>query len=174
MTTDNNATLTATAQPTIESVMATITFLLRQAPTQSKYAGTLCAELRTTDNVKLLKALATLGLWHPSEECAVEVLETFQHWQKNYKILRFRSTPEVYRQLHEMCAQGDDDFGLVTDRHLASLSVDTAIEALIEGHDKNELKAMAGQINPNYNAVIGRNPNKEKLAQFICGHATAA
>lgn len=166
---DTNMTVDTTATtPTVTE----LTFLLREAPAKSAFAGTLCAELRATSrSQKILQSLADLGLWHPTEECAVNVIETWSSATKNYKILRFTASPEVYRQLHELCSPGDEDFAKVTDRHMAALSVPVAITALVSDHDKATLKAMAAVINENYVAAIGRNPSKKKLAEFICAQA---
>ena len=168
MTTDNIAT-TPTA---IE-----LTFLLREAPAKSAFAGQLCAELRATSrSVKILRILSGLGLWHPTDDCAVNVLEKWSSGQKDYKILRFTSTPEVYRQLHELCSEGENvpghaDFATVTNRHLAAMSIPTAIETLIADHHKKKLISMATAVNPDFHQRIGKNPNKRKLAEFICAYA---
>jgi hypothetical protein len=164
---------TATAPTAME-----LTFILREAPTQSKIAGHLCAELRSTSpSIKILKILSSLGLWHPTEDCTINILEMWSSKQKHYKILRFTASPEVYRRLHELCSAGEsnvpghEDFAAVTERHLAALSVPVAITALVDEHDKATLKAMAATISDNYATVTGRNPSKKRLAEFICAHA---
>jgi hypothetical protein len=165
-------TVTAIDTTATTATIAELTFLLREAPAKSAFAGTFCAELRATSrNQKILKSLAELGLWHPTEECAINVIETWSNTQKNYKILRFTASPEVYRQLHELCSPGDEDFARVTDRHMAALSVPVAIESLVKDCDKATLKAMAAHISDSYATVTGREPSKKKLAEFICAHA---
>jgi hypothetical protein len=166
--------MTVTAINTIATTatITELTFLLREAPAKSKFAGTLCAELRATSrNQKILKSLAELGLWHPTEECAVNVIETWSNAQKNYKILRFTASAEVYRQLHELCSPGDEDFARVTNRHMALLSIPVAVNSLVTDYDKTTLKAMAQTIAEDYTATTGRNPSKKRLAEFICAHA---
>jgi hypothetical protein len=155
------------------ATMAELTFALREAPSRSRWAGQLMAEVRATSpEIKLLKAMLGLGLWHPTDECAINVMETYRHPVKLYKILRFTASPEVYRQLHELCSPPtEEDIARLTDSHIARLSVPTAIEALVSDHSKDTLKAMAAVVNPNYSSIIGKNPNKRKLAELICSQA---
>jgi hypothetical protein len=158
----------------ITPTAAELTFLLRHAPKRSAYAGHLCAELRATSrHQKILKTLFDMELWHPTEECEINVLETWRSPNNTYRILRFTASVEVYRLLHSVCSPGDEDFARITDAHLAELSIPVAIEELVK-HSKTELKGMAAVIDADYGSIIGRNPNKKKLAEFICGHAVAA
>jgi hypothetical protein len=171
MTTTTTATDTIATTPTASE----LTFLLRHAPKRSAYAGNLCAELRATSRQqKILKTLFEMELWHPTEECEINVLETWRNPNNTYRILRFTASVEVYRLLHSVCSPGDEDFARVTDAHLAELSIPVAIEELVEQNSKNQLKGMAAAINADYGSIIGRNPSKRKLAEFICGHAVAA
>lgn len=162
MTTENTAT----------ALICELTFVLREAPKRSAYAGQLCAELRATSpGQKILKSLRELGLWHPSEECQVNVLETWSNTQKHYKILRFTASAEVYRQLHELCSPPDlEDLAQLTNQHIASLSVPVAIEAL-SGYTKVQLKAMAALVDPDYAHKLGKKATNRKLAEFICANA---
>lgn len=150
-----------------------LTFALREAPSRSKWAGQVMAEVRATSpEIKLLQAMSNLGLWHPTEECQINVMEMYKHPIKQYKILRFTASPEVYRQLHELCSPPTDEtIARLTNSHLARLSVPVAINTLMSDYDKATLKAMASTVNPSYSAVIGKNPSKKKLAEFICAQA---
>lgn len=146
-----------------------ITFVLREAPSRSKWAGHLMAEIRATDNsIKLLKAMRDLGLWHPTEECKINVMETYRSAIKGYKILRFTADAETYRLLHGLCSPAtEEDIAKLTDAHMARLSIPAAIDELTNNHSRKDLVAMSKQLDAGW---IRRNSraNKRMIAEFIC------
>lgn len=149
-----------------------LTFVLREAPTRSAYAGQLCAEVRTTTkSQKIIPVLKSLGLLD-DEQPKVNILEKWTHPAIGWKLLRFSASPEVYRQLHELCSPSDiEDIARLTDAHMAELSQPAAYEEMIATCNNKELTAIAKHL-PGFDQ-LGKRPSKRKLAEFIINMSDA-
>jgi hypothetical protein len=143
-----------------------LTFVLREAPTQSGYAGQLCGEVRVTGNGRIIPVLRQMGLID-DESPRMNILEKYQG--NGFKILRFVADAETYRYLHSVCSPSNiEEVARITDAHLANLSIPTA-EAELMKYTRPQLKQIAMQL-PSYE-TLGSRPSKKKLAQFITNAA---
>lgn len=152
-----------------------LTFIIREAPIRSKFAGVLCAEVRTTERGhKITPHLRKLGLLDDLDsKINIEQVETWQHPTIGWKLFRFPVAsvdPDVLYLLHEQCSQSDvEGFVLSTEKYLAEVSKPLAIDELVAQYSKQQLKDMAKYL-PGYDA-LGKNPNKTKLATLIAAAA---
>jgi len=143
--------------------MEELTFVMRPAPEQSRYAGLICAEVRALSGVKILKTLAHHGF----DNITIIEKYTCRSRGKSWKLLRIYADSVVCNQLHAACSPPDlEHVAKQTEKYLTAANKSTVIEAMKNAYTKEQLLVLADNVDLRSQQSLAK-MTKEKLVIAI-------